>query len=65
MYPPVLEVKKQDVKTVKVKRRMCISNYMQTTFFYLGGFIKEMADGQCSSITKGSIYYPYDLLPWE
>ena len=36
---------------------MCISDYMQTTFFYLGRFLKKLADDQCSSITKGSIYY--------
>ena len=36
---------------------MCISDYMQATFFYLGKFLKKLADDQCSSITKGSIYY--------
>ena len=36
---------------------MCISDYMQTTFFYLGRFIKKLADDQCSSITKVSIYH--------
>ena len=31
---------------------------MQTTFFSLGRFLKKLADGQSSSITKGS-YLPY------
>ncbi len=35
---------------------MCISDYMQTTFFYLGRVVKKLADDQCSSITKGSIH---------
>ncbi len=30
---------------------MCFADYMQTTFFYLGRFLKEIADDQCSSIT--------------
>ncbi len=30
---------------------------MQTTFFSLGRFLKKLADDQCSSITKGSIYH--------
>ena len=30
---------------------------MQTTSFYLGRFLKKLADDQCSSITKGSIYH--------
>ncbi len=30
---------------------------MQTTFFYLGKFLKKLADDQCSSMTKGSIYH--------
>ncbi len=30
---------------------------MQTTFFYLERSLKKLADGQCSSITKGSIYH--------
>ncbi len=30
---------------------------MQTTFFYLGRILKKLADDQCSSITKGSIYH--------
>ncbi len=36
---------------------MCISDYMQTTFFNRGRFLKKLADDQCFSITKGSIYY--------
>ncbi len=35
---------------------MCISNYIQSTSFYLGKFLKKLADDQCSSIPKGSIY---------
>ena len=35
---------------------MCISDYIQTTFFYPGRFFKKLADDQCSSITKGSMY---------
>ncbi len=38
------------------KRSICISDFMQTTFLYLGKFLKKLADDQCSSITKGSIY---------
>ena len=40
---------------------MRISNYMQTTFFYRGRFLKKLADDQCSSITKGSIYCINDI----
>ena len=36
---------------------MCISDYMQTTSFYLGKFLKKLADDQCASTTKGGIYY--------
>ena len=36
---------------------MCISEYMQTTFFYLERFLKKLADDQCSLITKSSIYH--------
>ncbi len=31
---------------------MCISNDIQTTFFYLGRSMKEVANNQCPSITK-------------
>ncbi len=41
----------------KWKCSICISDYMQTTFIYLGWFLKKLADDQCSSITKGSIYH--------
>ncbi len=41
----------------QVKRSICISDFMQTTFFYLGRFLKKLADDQWSSITKGSIYH--------
>ncbi len=30
---------------------------MQATLFYFGRFLKKLADDQCSSITKGSIYH--------
>ena len=30
---------------------------MQTTFFYLEKLLKKLADNQCSSISKGSIYH--------
>ncbi len=36
---------------------MCISDYMQNTFFYLERFLMNLADDQYSSRTKGSIYY--------
>ena len=36
---------------------MCISDYMQTTFFHRGRFLKKLADVQYSFITKGSIYH--------
>ena len=36
---------------------MRISDYMQTTLFYLGRFMKKLADDQWSYRTKGSIYY--------
>ncbi len=39
----------------QIKRSICISDFMQTTFFYLGRFLKKLADDQYSSITKGSI----------
>ncbi len=44
----------------KQKRSMCISHYMQTTFFYLWRFLKKLADNQCSSLvwlTTGTIYH--------
>ena len=36
---------------------MCILDYVQITFFYLRRFLNKLADDQCSSITKDSIYY--------
>ena len=36
---------------------MCVFDYIQTTFFYLGRFLKKLADDQCFSMTKGSIYH--------
>ncbi len=30
---------------------------MQTIFFYLGRFLKKLADDQSSSITKGIVFY--------
>ncbi len=32
-------------------------DHTESTFFYLRNFLKKLADDQCSSITKGSIYY--------
>ena len=36
---------------------MCILNHMQSTFFCLEKFLKKLADNECSSVAKGSIYY--------
>ena len=36
-----------------------VSDFIQTTFFNLGRFLTKLADNQCPSITKGSIYLPY------
>ncbi len=36
---------------------MCILDHTQSTFFCLGKFPKNLADDQCYSITKSSIYY--------
>ncbi len=51
-----------------IKRSTCTLEFMQSTFFYLGRFLKKLADDQCSSIIRGSIYfmkqmYIYNLLP--
>ena len=46
-----------DTCVTKQKHSMCISDYMQTTVFNLGRFLKKLADDRCSSITKGSIYH--------
>ncbi len=40
----------------RVKSSICISNFIQTTLFYLGRFVKKLADNQFYSITKGIIY---------
>ncbi len=47
----------EEIYPTKQKHSICISDPMQTTFFYLGRFLKKLADHQCSSITKGSIYH--------
>ncbi len=36
---------------------MCILNHTQNTFSCLENFLKKLADDQCSSIPKGSIYH--------
>ena len=36
---------------------MCILDHMQSTFLCCGKFMKNLADDQCSSVTKGNIYY--------
>ncbi len=36
---------------------MCISNVMQTAFFYFGRLLQKLADDQYSSIPKGSIHH--------
>ncbi len=36
---------------------MCILDHTLSTLFCLGKFLKKLADDQCRSITKGSIYY--------
>ncbi len=46
-----------DTCPTKHKRSMYISDYMQTTVFYFGRFLKKLADDRYSSITKGSIYH--------
>ncbi len=41
----------------KVKHSMRILNQPHSTFFCFGKFLKKLAEDQCSSITKGSVYY--------
>ena len=36
---------------------MCILDYVQATSFYLGKFLKKLADDQYASIAKSSIFY--------
>ncbi len=50
---------------------MCISNYIQTTFYYFGRFLKKSED-QGSAITIGTKGVStiiniclYNLLPWK
>ena len=56
---PALVNKIMKVRYLKYKSRskcsMCISDYIQTTFFYLGKFLKKLADDQCSSTTNASL----------
>ncbi len=40
----------------KVKTQ-CISDCMQTTYFYHGKFLKKKVSNQWSSVTKGSVYH--------
>ena len=47
----------QPICPTKLKCSMCISDYMEATFFYHGRYLKKLADDQCSLITKGSIYH--------
>ena len=43
---------KQGVRCVPlVKRSICISDFMKTTFFYFVRFLEKLAEDQCSSIT--------------
>ncbi len=39
----------------KLKRSMYISDFVQPTFFYLGRFLKKLANDQFSSVSKGSV----------
>ena len=51
------------ILTYKIKSKLCafqimyISDYVQTTFFYLGRFLKKISDDQCSILIKGGIYH--------
>ena len=36
---------------------MCILDHTLGTFFCLGKFLNKLADDQCSSVAKGSIYH--------
>ena len=47
---------------------MCILDHMQSTFFCIRKLLKKLAEDQCSSITKGTLYYikhMYNLLAWK
>ncbi len=55
----------------KVKCSICISDYIQTTFFHLGRFLKKLADDQCCP-NKVKMQYMhfrlhsnYFLVPWK
>ncbi len=44
--------------TPESKNAVCtFLDHTQSTFFYLGKFLKKLADDQCSSIIKGSTYH--------
>ncbi len=43
---------------LKLKHSICISDFMQTTFFYHGRFLKTLANDQCSSILHWRRYLP-------
>ena len=55
---PLILISSLDNSDLQSKNAVCIyiSDYIQNTFFYLGRFLKKLADNQCSPITKGSIY---------
>ena len=48
---------------------MCILDWLQTTFFYLGRLLNKLEDNQCSAIIKDSIYHIPNMtiqtLTWE
>ena len=41
---------------------MYISDYMQTTFFYLEIFLKKLADDQCAPLSKKRSMYISDYM---
>ncbi len=54
--------------SIKEKRSTCISDFMQTTFFYHDKFLNKLADNQCSYITNNNIgsicqICTYNILP--
>ncbi len=46
-----------DSSAPQSKNTVCILNHMKNTFFCCGKLLKQLADNQCSSITKWSILY--------
>ncbi len=44
-------------RTMPYKVKYVHFRYIQNTFFYLGRFLKKLADDRCTWITKGSIYH--------